>query len=160
VSSPPHREGGAVTARAESQFELNYGLDDVPRPFAKALGLGVQHVLTMFGATVLVPLLLGPAMGMSTSQIAILVSSVFVCSGLATVVRVQFGSRLPIIQGGSFACLPAFFGIIAAHPGEDSMRYIAGGVLSGAVFDIAIGFGGVSGFLRRCVTPVTIAPGI
>ena len=147
-----------MTARAESQFELNYGLDDVPRPFAKALGLGVQHVLTMFGATVLVPLLLGPAMGMSTSQIAILVSSVFVCSGLATFVQVQFGSRLPIIQGVSFAFLPAFFGIIAAHPGEDAMRYIAGGVLIGAVFEIAIGFGGVIGFLRRFVTPVTIAP--
>ncbi|MFP3915624.1 MAG: solute carrier family 23 protein, partial [Actinomycetota bacterium] len=77
-----------MTAPAESQFELNYGLDDVPRPFPKALGLGIQHVLTMFGATVLVPLLLGPEMGMSTAEIAILVSSVFICSALATFVQV------------------------------------------------------------------------
>ena len=40
------------------QLDLNYGLDDVPTPFPKALGLGLQHVLTMFGATIAVPLLL------------------------------------------------------------------------------------------------------
>lgn len=147
-----------MTAQTESQFELNYGLDDVPRPFPKALGLGIQHVLTMFGATVLVPLLLGPEMDMDTVQIAILVSSVFICSGLATFVQVYWGSRLPIIQGVSFAFLPAFFGIIAAHPGEDAMRYIAGGILVGALFEMVIGFGGIIGFLRRYVTPVTIAP--
>ncbi len=147
-----------MTARTEGQFELNYGLDDVPRPFPKAMGLGIQHVLTMFGATVLVPLLLGPEMGMDTASIAILVSSVFICSALATFVQVTWGSRLPIIQGVSFAFLPAFFGIIAAHPGEEAMQYIAGGVMIGALFEIVIGFGGIIGFLRRYVTPVTIAP--
>lgn len=147
-----------MTTRSESQFELNYGLDDVPQPFPRALGLGIQHVLTMFGATILVPLLLGPAMGMDTSQIAILVSSVFICSGIATAIQVRYGSRLPIVQGVSFAFLPPFFAIIAEYPGEDAMRYIAGAVLAGALIEIAIGFGGVLGFLRRFVTPITIAP--
>jgi uracil-xanthine permease len=140
------------------KLELNYGLDDVPRPFAKALGLGTQHVLTMFGATVLVPLLLGPAMGFDRGQIAILVSSVFICSGIATFLQVKIGSRLPIIQGVSFAFLAAFFAIIAEHPGEDAMRYIAGAVILGAVLEIVLGYGGLFGRLRKYVTPVTIAP--
>jgi solute carrier family 23 (nucleobase transporter), member 1 len=140
------------------RLELNYGLDDIPRPFTKALGLGIQHVLTMFGATVLVPLLLGPAMGFDTGQIAILASSVFIASGIATFLQVSIGSRLPIIQGVSFAFLVPFFAIIAAHPGEEAMRYIAGAIILGALVEIVVGYTGLLGTLRRFVTPVTIAP--
>jgi uracil-xanthine permease len=143
---------------APTQVDLNYGLEDVPKPFARALGLGLQHVLTMFGATILVPLILGPPMGMDTAEIAILVSSVFICSGIATFLQVTVGSRLPIIQGVSFAFLVPFFAIIAAHPGPDAMRYIAGLILVGALVEITIGFGGLFGYLRRFVTPITIAP--
>lgn len=146
------------TAPGRGALQLNYGLDDKPEPFYKALGLGMQHVLTMFGATVLVPLILGPAMGMSPANIAILISSVFICSGIATALQVTIGSRLPIIQGVSFAFLPAFFLIIAAHPGPEAMTYIAGAIIIGAVFEIVVGFGGLIGILRKYVTPVTIAP--
>lgn len=141
-----------------SQIELSYGLEDVPKPFIRAFGLGLQHVLTMFGGTILVPLLLGPEMGMDAAQTAILVSSAFICSGIATLLQVTVGSRLPIIQGVSFAFLVPFFAIIAAHPGPEAMRYIAGLVLVGAVIETTIGFGGLFGLLRRFVTPITIAP--
>lgn len=138
--------------------ELSYGLDDVPEPFPKALGLGLQHVLTMFGGTILVPLLLGPAMGMNAEQTAILISSAFLCAGIATFFQITIGSRLPIIQGVSFAFLVPFFAIISAHPGPDAMRYIAGLVLVGGVVEATIGFAGIFGYLRRFVTPITIAP--
>ncbi|MEO1235879.1 MAG: solute carrier family 23 protein, partial [Planctomycetota bacterium] len=65
----------------------------------KAVGLGLQHVLTMFGSTVAVPLLMGPAMGMDTGQIATLISSVMLCAGVATLIQTTVGSRLPIVQG-------------------------------------------------------------
>jgi xanthine/uracil permease len=97
-------------------------------------------------------------MEMDTAEIAILVSSVFICSGIATFLQVTVGSRLPIIQGVSFAFLVPFFAIIAAHPGPDAMRYIAGLILVGALVEITIGFGGLFGYLRRFVTPITIAP--
>jgi nucleobase transporter 1/2 len=138
--------------------DLNYGLDDVPKPFPKALGLGLQHVLTMFGATIAVPLLLGPAMGMDGPQIALLISSVFIASGLATLVQVLFGTRLPIVQGVSFAFLGPFFAIIAAHEGPTAMRYIAGAILMGAVIEIAIGYSGLFGVIRKYITPITIGP--
>ena len=62
---------------------LLYGLDDKP-PLPKAIVLGLQHVLTMFGSTVAVPLLLGPAMGKAIAQIAELISSVMLSSGVET----------------------------------------------------------------------------
>ena len=41
-----------------------YGINDRP-PFVIMLLSGAQHVLTLFGATTLVPLIFGPAMGMT-----------------------------------------------------------------------------------------------
>ena len=46
---------------------------------------------------------------MNQSELAILVSSVMLCSGIATALQVTIGSRLPIIQGVSFSFLAAFF---------------------------------------------------
>lgn len=136
-----------------------YGLDDVPRPWPKAAGLALQHVLTMFGATVAVPLLLGPAMGMTPEEIGVLVSAVMICSGIATWIQVRFGTRLPIVQGVSFAFLGPFFAIIAATGGgAESMRFIAGAILGGAVIEAVVGYSTLVGRLRRFVGPVAIGP--
>ena len=130
-----------------------YGLDDKP-PVGRALILAIQHVLTMFGATVAVPLMLGPegengsGMGMDRVQVATLISSVMLCSGIATLIQATFGSRLPIIQGVSFSFLAAFTAIIAAVKAEggdpsEMMQYIAGAILVGAAIEMSIGFSGL-----------------
>ena len=135
-----------------------YGIEDKP-PMGKRIVLALQHVLTMFGATVSVPLLLGPVMGMSPTEIAILVSSVMLCSGVATFLQVTIGSRLPIIQGVSFSFLAPFFAIIAfAKTGNLSMQYIAGAIILGAIVEIAIGQFKLIGKLRRFISPVVIGP--
>ena len=145
-----------------------YGLDDRP-PLGRAGLLALQHVLTMFGSTVAVPLMLGPAgvdgtgMGMDRAQVAILISSVMLCSGVATLIQVTFGSRLPIIQGVSFSFLAAFAGIIAAvkvqgGSAAEMMQYIAGAVLVGAAIEITIGFSGLVGKIRQVLSPVVIGP--
>jgi len=139
--------------------DLHYRVDEVPQPFPRALGLGLQHVLTMFGATVSVPLLLGPAMRMNPAQIALLVSSVMICSGLATFMQVRFGTRLPIIQGVSFSFLGPFLAIIAATGGgAESMQFIAGAILAGAAVEIFVGYSTLFGRLRRLMSPVVIGP--
>jgi nucleobase transporter 1/2 len=138
--------------------DLNYGIDDVPRPFPRALVLGVQHVLTMFGATIAVPLLLGGAMDLSGGDMAVLISSVFIASGLATVVQLTVGTRLPIVQGMSFAFLGPFFAIIGTVNGAPSMRYIAGAIIIGGLVEAALGFSGLFGAIRRVISPVVIGP--
>lgn len=144
-----------------------YGLDDRP-DLPRTIVLGAQHVLTMFGATVSVPLLLGPIMGMTPAQTAMLISSVMLASGLATIVQTTFGSRLPIVQGVSFSFLAAFFLIVGeaskeaavtgVAAGPLAMQYIAGAVLLGAVVEIVIGFSGLVGILHRFLSPVVIGP--
>ena len=139
-----------------------YGLDDKP-PIPRAFALAAQHVLMMFGSTVAVPLLLGPSMGMDNTQIAILISSVMLCSGIATFIQATFGSRLPIIQGVSFSFLAAFSFIIATVQADggtpaESMQYIAGSILIGGIIEMSIGFSGLFGKIRQVLSPVVVGP--
>ncbi len=141
--------------------KMVYTLDEIPKPFPKALGLGIQHVLTMFGATVSLPLLLGPIMGMDPQQVGVLVACVMLCSGVATFFQVNFGTRLPIIQGVSFAFLGPFFGIIAAVGAfgpEVTMQHIAGAIMLGSLVEMFVGFTGLIGKLQKFVSPVVIGP--
>lgn len=151
-----------MTKTTEANSRVIYGLDDKP-PFPRAAMLGLQHVLTMFGSTVAVPLLFGPAMGMDTEQIALLISSVMLCSGVATFIQATFGARLPIVQGVSFAFIAAFFFIInqvSANGGgpAEMMQYIAGAVMGGALVEMGIGFSGLMGWVRRILSPVVVGP--
>ncbi len=143
------------------QRKMLYTVDEIPKPFGKALFLGIQHVLTMFGATVSVPLLLGPIMGMSPEQVAVLISSVMLASGVATFLQVNFGTRLPIVQGVSFSFLGPFFGIIGAVGALGpavTMQHIAGAIMLGAIVEMLVGFTGLIGKLQRFVSPVVIGP--
>ncbi len=143
---------------APAAHDLNYGVDDVPKPFGRALGLSLQHVLTMFGATIAVPLILSPALGFDAGQTAILISSAFIASGIATAIQLTIGSRLPIVQGVSFAFLGAFFAIIGSHEGAQAMQYIAGGIILGGLVEVLVGYTGLIGTLQRYITPITIGP--
>jgi solute carrier family 23 (nucleobase transporter), member 1 len=135
-----------MSAVSPSQVELNYGLEDVPKPFPKALGLGLQHVLTMFGATIAGAVHLGPAMGIDTVEIAILISSVFICSGVATRFQVLIGSPgSPSSRGCRSPSSAPSSPSRDLHPGEDAMRYIAGMVMVGALIEVTVGFGGLFG---------------
>ncbi|QBI21930.1 xanthine permease [Egibacter rhizosphaerae] len=139
--------------------QMRYALDDVPKPVTM-LGLGIQHVLTMFGATIAVPLLLGPEMGASPQEQAVLISSVMIASGIATFLQVRIGTRLPLIQGVSFAFLGPFFAIIAANPDgvTDAMPVIAGAIMAGSLVQILLGYSTLFGKVRQFVSPVVIGP--
>jgi solute carrier family 23 (nucleobase transporter), member 1 len=140
-----------------------YGLNDIPKPFTKAFGLGIQHVLTMFGATVAVPLILAPAMGMTAEQTALLVAAAMLAAGVATLLQVNFGTRLPLVQGMSFAFLSPFFVIIGMIGGRggspaEIMSYIAGAIILGSFVEMIIGFSGLMGKIQNILSPVVIGP--
>ena len=71
---------------------VKYTVTDVP-PLPTAIMLGVQHYLTMLGATVLIPLILCPNMGANGSQTAEVISSIFFVSGINTLIQTSIGDR-------------------------------------------------------------------
>lgn len=144
--------------------KLVYGIDDRP-PLPILILAGAQHVLTLFGATTLVPLVLGPAMGMSTQQIGAFIGCVYFGMGIATLVQThpKLGSGLPIVQGSSFSFIPPIMTIIGAYKsmGPDVvMQYVGGSLVVGGLALSALGYGRLIGRIRKIITPVVIGPTI
>lgn len=67
------------------------------------MAYGLQHVLTMYGGIVAVPLIVGQAAGLSAAEIGLLIAASLFAGGLATLLQTLgipfFGCRLPLVQG-------------------------------------------------------------
>ncbi|MFQ5962634.1 MAG: solute carrier family 23 protein, partial [Candidatus Methylomirabilales bacterium] len=155
---------GEIPAAAGAAKRIIYTIDDRP-PLGESVFLGLQHYLTMFGATVAIPLLIGNAMGMPPADLARLISVIFFVSGITTLLQTTIGNRLPVVQGGSFSFLPPTFVIIAATVGqgagfEIAVQQITGAIMIASLFEIILGYTGLMGRLRRYIGPVTIGPTI
>ena len=141
-----------------------FGIDDNPA-LPIAIMAGAQHVLTLFGATTLVPLIFGPAMGMSPAQIATFIGCVYFGMGVATLIQTWpvTGSGLPIVQGSSFSFIPPIMTVIVAYKAlgpEAIMQHVAGGLIVGGLFLSFLGYSKIVGHIRKVITPVIIGPTI
>jgi len=149
---------------AEEKRWIIYTIEDKP-PTGESIFLGIQHYLTMFGATVLIPILLAGAMKMPPGDTALLIATIFLVSGITTWLQSTIGNRLPVIQGGSFSFLPPAFVIIGATVGkgmgyEIAIQQITGAIIIASAFEIVLGWTGVIGKVRKYVGPITIGPTI
>jgi len=141
--------------------DLEYGIDDKP-PVAESAALGVQHYLTMVGANIAVPLILADLMGMSEAVIPRFVGTFFVVSGIATLAQTTFGNRYPIVQGAPFSMLAPAIAVVTTAAGgwETSLLQLQGAIIVASFVEVAIGYFGLIGKLRRYLSPVVIAPTI
>jgi nucleobase transporter 1/2 len=128
--------------------------------------LGIQQYLTMFGATVIIPFMTGIAVGMPQKELALLISTMFFCSGISTLIQQsRMGNRLPIIQGGTFSFLGPMFAIVAMVGAEGfgwqvGIQQVAASVMIASVFEIVIGYTGLMGVIKRAISPIVIGPTI
>jgi uracil permease len=124
-------------------------------PLLQALPLSLQHLFAMFGATVLVPFLVG----LDTSV-------TLFTSGLGTLLYIVITKgRIPAYLGSSFAFIAALSGILAVKPGQiapDERVAIAMGgcVTVGLIYIVvaaAIGKFG-TGWVDKLLPPIVIGP--
>jgi xanthine permease len=95
--------------------------------------LGLQHVLAMYAGAVVVPLIVGPAIGMTPEQVAYLISiDLFTC-GVASLLQViggkYFGVKLPILMGCAFQAVGP---MIAIGKGE-GITAIYGAIIAAGI---------------------------
>lgn len=149
----------------EKTHNLLYGIDDIPPPIETAV-LGLQHYLTMFGSTLAIPLLLSGPLGITDPiEKGWLIATMFLVSGITTLLQTTWGNRLPIVQGGTFSFLAptiAICGMAAlANSGwQVRMQHVQGAIIAGSLVEIGVGASGLAGKLLRFVGPITIAPTI
>ena len=73
---------------------------------SKAMVLGLQHLLARYSGSILVPMMIGKALGYNTEQLTYLVSTDIFMWGIATFLQLQlhkhFGIGLPVVLGVAF----------------------------------------------------------
>ncbi|MCF7943814.1 MAG: purine/pyrimidine permease [Spirochaetia bacterium] len=128
--------------------------------------LGIQQYLTMFGATVIIPFIVGGAMQLPQEELALLISTMFFVSGITTLLQQSpLGNRLPIIQGGTFSFLGPMFAIVGMVGAqglgwEVMIQQVSAAVMFASLFEIILGYTGLLGYIKRLISPLTIAPTI
>lgn len=147
------------------QSHMKYEIRETPGPLPLVL-YGIQHYVSMIGSLVLIPLVIVPAMGGNDKDTAYVISTVFLVSGISTLLHSFFGTRLPLIQGASFVYLaPALaiinlsdFSSISTNRFKDTMRELQGAVIVGSLFQMVLGYSGLVAILIRLINPVVVAP--
>ncbi|MDN3711118.1 nucleobase:cation symporter-2 family protein [Paracoccus cavernae] len=114
------------------------------RPEDEKLGLfanlayGIQHILTMYGGIVAVPLIVGQAAGLSPSEIGLLITASLFAGGVATILQTIgvpfFGCQLPLVQGVSFAGVATMIAISA----NGGIQAIFGAVIASSFIGLLI----------------------
>lgn len=128
--------------------------------------LGLQQYLTMFGATVLIPFIVGGAMKMPQEELALLISTMFFVSGITTLLQQSpLGNRLPIVQGGTFSFLGPMFAIVGMVAAKNlgwqvMIQQVSAAVMFASFFEIILGYTGLMGLIKRAISPIAIAPTI
>ncbi|MFJ4158204.1 nucleobase:cation symporter-2 family protein [Pseudomonas sp. NPDC089752] len=137
------------------------------RPEDENLGLGanlaygLQHVLTMYGGIVAVPLILGQAAGLNGAEIGMLIAASLFAGGLATLLQTLglpfFGCQLPLVQGVSFAGV-ATMGAILSSEGGGGLPGVLGAVMAASLIGFLITpvFSRITKFFPPLVTGIVI----
>ncbi|RGE44104.1 purine permease [Comamonas testosteroni] len=106
---------------------------------AANLMYGLQHVLTMYGGIVAVPLIVAEAAGMSAADAGLLVTACLFMGGVATLLQTLglpfFGCRLPLVQGVSFAGVATMVSIL--HTGG-GIAGVLGAVMYASILGLII----------------------
>ncbi|MFC0271665.1 nucleobase:cation symporter-2 family protein [Metabacillus herbersteinensis] len=120
----------------------------------KTFSLGIQHVLAMYAGAIIVPLIVGNALGLTSEQLTYLVAiDIFMC-GIATFLQVwqskYFGIGLPVVLGCTFTAV----GPMIAIGSEYGLSSIYGAILASGVVVILIAsfFGKLVRFFPPVVT--------
>ncbi|WP_422934283.1 nucleobase:cation symporter-2 family protein [Sinomonas sp. P47F7] len=128
-------------------------------PIATAFAYGFQHVLTMYGGIIAPPLIVGAAAGLKAQDVALLITSCLFIGGLATMLQTLgikfFGSRLPLVQGVSFASVATMLAIVS---GGGGIQAVFGAVIVASLIGLVIApfFARIVHFFPPVVTGVVI----
>jgi len=131
----------------ETKRNLTIGIREKPSSNLHWFMLSFQHVLGMFGATVLVPLLTGLDIGVA-----------LVASGLGTIIYIIITKgKVPIYLGSSFAYIAAIaYAASSRGFGSAFVGLMTVGIIY-AIVATVIRFTG-SGWIKRLLPPIVIGP--
>ncbi|HEY2191168.1 MAG TPA: solute carrier family 23 protein, partial [Actinomycetospora sp.] len=121
-----------MTSHAPARDSL-HPVDEV-LPLPRLVVLGLQHLFIMYAGAIAVPLIVGPAVGLDESDIAILVSADLLVCGIASIIQSAgigkiLGVKLPVVAGATFTVLNPMIIIATSYGGRDGLPYVYGAMI-------------------------------
>ena len=133
--------------------KMTYDVDEMP-PIGRSLVLAMQHVFAMFGATILVPILVNAAAGETVLTIPV----ALVTSGIGTLIYLMCTKRRsPVYLGSSFAFITP---VAAAYMKGGIAGAMSGIMCVGLIYviiAIIIKFAGKD-WINKLLPPIVIGP--
>ncbi|WP_323187835.1 solute carrier family 23 protein [Streptomyces sp. NBC_01264] len=111
-------------------------------PLPKLALYGFQHVLAFYAGAVIVPIIVGGALGLSTEQLVYLINADLFTCGIASIIQAwgigRVGARLPLIQGVTFTAVSPMIAIgLGAGGGTAGLLVIYGAVITAGIATFA-----------------------
>ncbi|WP_047982817.1 nucleobase:cation symporter-2 family protein [Ornithinibacillus californiensis] len=118
----------------------------------KTAALGIQHVLAMYAGAILVPLIVGGALGLTPEQLTYLVAIDILMCGVATLLQVVtnrfFGIGLPVVLGCTFTAV----GPMIAIGSQSGINAMYGAIIVSGLIVVLVS--GIFGKLVRFFPPI------
>ncbi|MET9520685.1 nucleobase:cation symporter-2 family protein [Streptomyces sp. NPDC002994] len=107
-------------------------------PLPKLTLYGFQHVLAFYAAAVIVPILLGNALGLSEEELVYLINADLLTCGIASIIQAlgiwKIGARLPLVQGVTFTAVSPMIAIgLGAGGGTAGLLVVYGAVITAGI---------------------------
>lgn len=126
-------------------------VDQMP-PLRRAFPLAIQHLLAMFVGNAAPPLIVATAIGMAAGETTLMVQLAMIVSGVTTLLQTlgagPIGSRLPVMQGTSFA----FLAVAIPIAQEFGIAAVFGGAFVAGFVQVI--FGGALKWISRLFPPL------
>ncbi|MCX4749947.1 purine permease [Kitasatospora sp. NBC_01287] len=107
-------------ARQDLEPERTHPVDEV-LPFGRMSAVALQHVASMYAGVAAPPLIIGAAVGLSPARLTALLAAALFIAGIATLLQTlgvwRIGSRLPFVNGVSFATVSPVLAVVEAKRG-------------------------------------------
>ena len=133
--------------------KMLYDVNEKP-PIAKWIILALQHVFAMFGATILVPILVNSAAG----EVVLTIPVALVTSGIGTLIYILCTKgKSPVYLGSSFAFIAPLAAAFVKGGISGAMTGVMAVGLIYVIFAIIIKFAGKN-WLDKILPPVVIGP--
>ncbi|KIZ14763.1 nucleobase:cation symporter-2 family protein [Streptomyces natalensis] len=107
-------------------------------PVGKLALYGFQHVLAFYAAAVIVPLLVGNALGLTHDQLVYLINADLLTCGIASIIQAfgiwKVGARLPLVQGVTFTAVSPMIAIgLGAGGGVAGLLVVYGACITAGI---------------------------
>jgi solute carrier family 23 (nucleobase transporter), member 1 len=145
---------------ADTTGDFVYGLHDRP-PLWRSVVYATQHIFAMILGSIIGGFVIAEAVGLDDLQTGRLIGYINLAMGIATILQVRVGIRLPVIQGSTMGHVPAYLtlgalGATMFDDAETTMQYLMGALIVGAIFEAVFGFANGLRWVYRFMSPLAV----